>query len=555
LSPTVTELLTLPHLRHGELLAGRDAADRRPTSWISVIHWPAAAFARPGDLVLTTGVGCPEAELPSFVADIAASGAAALCVSVPPGGGAEPARAAIAEAERCGLPLIALPWEVAFADVMREVIDRLIEERYAASLDGPERLHERFAAALLEAAGLNGLASALEACVAGDVLVFDADFRAAAAGPRALESLGELGLGALRRRADELSAAELDALRALLEFGGPRRVEGLECLRIGPGTGLAAVARRRPVAYVYVAEPTGALARPVMPSLEVRALEQAAVAVAIEMLRDSALAEGAAQARDDFVWEILDGTLRDAEEIARRGRPAGFDARARYEVAVVRGARDAAAPERAAQALLTRASRSGRRIVVCSREGVTVVVLAHGSGSERELARLVRAVSGEHPDVTWGLADAPRPLADLRDAYGEAERALRVGRSIATSDSVADARELSAYMMLGALGDDAYAAAQAGVIVAPLTEYDRDTGRNLVETLEIYLEESGNTSSAARRLFLNRHSLLYRLRKIEALTGRSLDRPADRFLLDLSLKLHRFGALDVDSPRYAAVDA
>lgn len=97
--------------------------------------------------------------------------------------------------------------------------------------------------------------------------------------------------------------------------------------------------------------------------------------------------------------------------------------------------------------------------------------------------------------------------------------------------------------MLSSLGTDPQAMAIARRIVGPLVAYDRS---DVVETLDVYLQESVNTSSAARRLHLNRHSLLYRLRKSEELTGRSLERPADRFVLDLSIKLMRFGVLDLD---------
>ncbi len=78
-------------------------------------------------------------------------------------------------------------------------------------------------------------------------------------------------------------------------------------------------------------------------------------------------------------------------------------------------------------------------------------------------------------------------------------------------------------------------------------EYDRGSESGLMHTLEIFLNTNGNASSAARLLFLNRHSLLYRLRKIESLTGRSLESNADRFVLGLSMKLRRFGAFDEDA--------
>ena len=76
-------------------------------------------------------------------------------------------------------------------------------------------------------------------------------------------------------------------------------------------------------------------------------------------------------------------------------------------------------------------------------------------------------------------------------------------------------------------------------MLAPLERYRDETSRDLPRTVEVYLEENGNTTAAARRLFLNRHSLMYRLRKVEALTGLDLASHEDRFVLELSLRLRR----------------
>ncbi|CAN7260305.1 PucR family transcriptional regulator [Mycolicibacterium frederiksbergense] len=73
----------------------------------------------------------------------------------------------------------------------------------------------------------------------------------------------------------------------------------------------------------------------------------------------------------------------------------------------------------------------------------------------------------------------------------------------------------------------------------PLIDYDKTRRGQLVHTLEILLNEAINTSAAARALFLNRHSLLYRIKLIEDLTGLSLKNPADRFQLEVSVRVHQ----------------
>lgn len=73
----------------------------------------------------------------------------------------------------------------------------------------------------------------------------------------------------------------------------------------------------------------------------------------------------------------------------------------------------------------------------------------------------------------------------------------------------------------------------------PLVDYDKTRRGQLVHTLEILLNEAINTSAAARALFLNRHSLLYRIKLIEDLTGLSLKNAADRFQLEVSVRVHQ----------------
>lgn len=72
----------------------------------------------------------------------------------------------------------------------------------------------------------------------------------------------------------------------------------------------------------------------------------------------------------------------------------------------------------------------------------------------------------------------------------------------------------------------------------PLVDYDKTRRGQLVHTLEILLDEATNTSAAARALFLNRHSLLYRIKLIEELTGLSLKNPTDRFQLEVCVRVH-----------------
>ena len=57
-----------------------------------------------------------------------------------------------------------------------------------------------------------------------------------------------------------------------------------------------------------------------------------------------------------------------------------------------------------------------------------------------------------------------------------------------------------------------------------------------LRSLEAYIEHNGNWERAARQLYCHRHTLRYRIRKIEDLTGRDLSRATDRIELWLALR-------------------
>ncbi|MCV7226596.1 PucR family transcriptional regulator [Mycolicibacterium komossense] len=88
----------------------------------------------------------------------------------------------------------------------------------------------------------------------------------------------------------------------------------------------------------------------------------------------------------------------------------------------------------------------------------------------------------------------------------------------------------------------------------PLVDYDRTRRGQVVHTLEILLNEATNTSAAARALYLNRHSLLYRIKLIEELTGLSLKNHADRFQLEVSVRVHQINEARMDRVRRHSTD-
>ena len=73
--------------------------------------------------------------------------------------------------------------------------------------------------------------------------------------------------------------------------------------------------------------------------------------------------------------------------------------------------------------------------------------------------------------------------------------------------------------------------------ISCLLDYDKENQTDFLDTLMVYLECERNYADTARALFIHRNSLLYRIQRIQALTGLDLDDPSIRLHLILSLKM------------------
>src|SRR5947208_1244682 len=76
----VEAALRLTPLDHGRVVAGHDGTHTRCVRWVTIIEGPVEDFVAPGELVLTIGATYDEAGFTRFAGDVAAAGAAALCV-------------------------------------------------------------------------------------------------------------------------------------------------------------------------------------------------------------------------------------------------------------------------------------------------------------------------------------------------------------------------------------------------------------------------------------------------------------------------------------------
>ncbi|KAF1070503.1 MAG: Transcriptional activator PmfR [Pseudomonas citronellolis] len=80
-------------------------------------------------------------------------------------------------------------------------------------------------------------------------------------------------------------------------------------------------------------------------------------------------------------------------------------------------------------------------------------------------------------------------------------------------------------------------------VLGLLADYDQQQGTQLQHTLRVFLEHNRSWQKAAQQLSVHKQTLVYRIRRIEEITGRSLDTTEDVAVLWIALRAAEIGGL------------
>jgi purine catabolism regulator len=154
-----------------------------------------------------------------------------------------------------------------------------------------------------------------------------------------------------------------------------------------------------------------------------------------------------------------------------------------------------------------------------------------------EVAGSLRSALADAQGQVRAAASRRTSVGSLRRAFHEARCALEA-TALTDGDSpqVASHQDLGAFTLLLSVQDEEALRLYSDRLLEPIERTEGEYGGELLRSLEAYIEHNGNWERAARQLYCHRHTLRYRIRKIEELTGRDLSRATDRIELWLALR-------------------
>jgi purine catabolism regulator len=500
---TIAALVRHTPFQLTELVGG---SARHLVSWVHVSELPdPVPFLSPGTLLLTTGLSIPadidHRAAADYVDRIAGVGAAGIGFGI---GLSHPTvpETVVRRCREVGLPLLLVPYETRFADLAHFVADDATRDAVRAGRDAAE-VERGLIRSLSAADPQSAIVRSLVRRTGGWGMLLDVDGGALLIDPPA-------------------AGKELPIVR-------------MEMARVVTAGATSTWTRDGNSAALYRIEVQGEVHGYCAVGADGSLVEhQSVIAVALSLLafqaeRQVAIRRAGRLLRSAIVQLLIGGLPEDAAKAATR---AGIDLPdSPVRVAVL-------LPNDETSGLTTLLDHAERDFTLTlinaifaedDTGGRLLVVFSSAEGDLEALARVLATSGGGHAAVS-----EPAELDALPAAMVEANRLAATIR--ASSPPVLTRADVRGTGLLTHL-DTPAVQGFVDALLAPLREGSNETSIDLMQTLRVFLATDGSWSEASSRLEIHRHTLRYRIRKIEELLGRKLSDTSTRAELWVALQL------------------
>lgn len=525
---TVADVLTLDVLAGTTVLAGDDGLSRLVTR-VNVMEVPdVLPWVRPSELLLTTGYPLrPHSDLPRWIRDLDEHGLAGIAIKLDRYVDALPPEA-LAEADRLGIPVLSVPDTVGFDDVLNSVLTHVLNRR-AAVLARAEHVLDDLVGVVIAGGDLDQVCTGMTRHLADTALVTSMDGRV----------LAHAG-------ADD-TVWSLPCFDATGRFLVEDEVPGQSREHAPTGT-------HRVVARI----PGGAndLGRLVLvrgsgfEPEDRHVMVSASTAAALAITKQQAVSAVEARYRADFLRDALLGRAGTPDRVLSHAEELGWQLD-RPLVVVVAEVDD---PSENANLAAPERFRAAWRGVVATDDPATAmagfsqeVVLLLGVDADADPKQVTQRVlamtrqvhglgGGGRRTFCTGISRTLTDLTDLPRAYGEAQRAVAVGRRLHGPQATTHFDGLGVFRLLSQIEDQDELDGFVAETLGPLADGGDPESEDLRHTLTVLLDHNLNVASTARTLHFHYNSLRYRIGKLERMLGPFTTDPRLRFAVTLALQ-------------------
>ncbi|WHY69391.1 PucR family transcriptional regulator [Neobacillus sp. SuZ13] len=527
----VNEVLTISHLAGMTIIAGESGTGREVES-VNMMDAPdIIPFLHANEFLITTAYHFKDQpyKLIELIQAMAEQSCAGLAIKtkrflekVPP--------EVINLANELAFPIIELPLELSLGEIVNHTLRAILDQR-AAELTLALETHKQFTKIIMEGKGIKFLLQDLSQVIRRPVQLIDQHFKPIYQPITNLDFpliLDGLHIPSIMTTPISLSVRSTKQTCTLFPVHISERKKGF-------------------LMIIGEIEKTDHLI-----SLTI---EQAANVISFAIMKEHALRQQERSKRNDFFLHFSDGTFSSHEEIIGRAAEFSLQNDQRYICAVGKIDRDNHHPsftERLEKADDIYDFMEGEVSVITPcihffTKGETCILLfeiqetlgAPSAYCESTLLHLQEKVSTYFGNtISFGVSHITHTFLDVKKAYKDAVDALAQGQFSKKIAYIQTYHTKDVMELLRMVPHDELKNFYT-IVLSRLADTNVEDDQTLLDTLSVYLETHCQISETAKRLYVHRNTVIYRIEKCEEILGKSLKDSETTMQLRVALRIKK----------------
>lgn len=529
----VCDLLTDPSFSELELLAGSQGKENAIAS-VTVVDTPdGAQWLTGGEFVITTGymVGNNPDSQAAFLRILSQKKAAGLGIKKNRHISAI-SDAVLQLADQLPMPLVSIPEHYSFVDIINPVLTRMVNHQYAL-LAQNSLIHDKFQSLAINDSPVPEILQTLSLIVGVPSAFVDTYFR---------EIYYADKTSTLARSMDQIDPADIS--EALLE---------------NYDTYLVAKQGAR---FGYIFFPRGELKASPDNCVQT-AVEQAGTILILRMQTRISNQYAVEKYKGNFIEDILLNNIKKESEIHNRAALYNWDFQNGGVVVTVdinnlkqnfmekldshTNQRLEKLTEEIFALAIQEFQRSFTNANYMKQSDLISFIISVPQAERSDLAAKLREIFGRIQQklkqispftITIGVGNYYDNIADVHKSYAESRTSINLGYTLRWFDRILFYRDMGLYRMLTPIAANPETQDFCERFLKPLEDYDRENGRELMDTLQEIVQCGWNLKKASENLFLHYNSMKYRYSKICTVMNLDFDDHANRLMTEIAIVVY-----------------
>lgn len=539
---TVKEALEMEPLKNCYLAAGASGLERK-ISYIDEMEVPnILPWLKEEELLITTAYAIKDDEkaLLKIIQGLYEANAAGIALKTKFFGELTPS--ILNMADKLGIPLIIIPAQIPFIDIMNPLMKRIVDNQNC-KLEFTKRMNERFLNLQIDGESFDSICGVLSELLQCDAIVTYRNYE--------VLSFCSVSSKLKERWVGENSNGQL-CLNSILaeqrffhEEGKPVFLDEAYEVMVYP-----IKVRNRCQGYLFVLGNRGQLN-----DMSQIAVQQASVYAALEFSNKGLIEEREFYHDTHFFLDLINQNILSEQDAQKRARGLGWTSLpCRMTISDIDNFESFVQGKNEQDILNMKDEILEEYKTVLHKKTHSIFItnlsdrfycLFPSSISKKEISSMLLDIQQRLKrkyklTLTTGASNMIEYFHQFKSAHEDGKNTVGIGKKSGLPNPVFFSEDLQLEKLFLEMGNHAYFCEFSARLLNGLESYDQEHDSHLLETLEVLTKKDGARKETADTLYLHRNTLMYRLHQIEEITGYDLNSYEDIVKLTIAFGTKRY---------------